>query len=125
MEVLGLGVDVGEVETGGVRKLVDDLVNESDSLAVTYPDDWQVDDAPFTWGERTDDFAELVSSPDASGGPIAPDLRISHTRIGDGVLVEVANYGDWSVTYRRSNGGASLDVTLAQGSPFVYRRKAR
>ncbi|EMA59736.1 glycoside hydrolase family 81 [Halorubrum lipolyticum DSM 21995] len=94
-------------------------VTES-GLAITYPDEWQVGDAPFTWGERTDDFAELTSSPDASTGPIAPDLTVSHPRIDADVPAEVADYGDWSVTYRQTDGEASLEVTLTQGSPFVY-----
>ncbi|EMA58654.1 glycosyl hydrolase [Halorubrum kocurii] len=89
-------------------------------LAVTYPDEWQVGDAPFSWGERTDDFAESVSSPDASTGPIDPDLTVSHPHVDADVPAEVADYGDWSVTYRRSSGDASLDATLTQGSPFVY-----
>src|SRR6056297_3157836 len=94
-------------------------VTES-GLAITYPDEWQVGDAPFSWGERTDDFAELVSSPEASTSPIAPDLTVSHPHVGTDVPAKVADYGDWSVTYRRSHGEASLDATLTQGSPFVY-----
>ena len=94
-------------------------VTES-GLAITYPDEWQVGDAPFTWGGRTDDFAELTSAPEASTGPIAADLTVSHPNVGTDVPAEVADYGDWSVTYRRADGAASLDATLAQGSPFVY-----
>lgn len=93
-------------------------------LDVTYPDKWTVGDAPFTGGERTDDFAELVASPDASTGPIDPDLTLSHPGVADGVPAEVVDYGDWSVTYRRTDGEARVDVTLAQGSPFVYYETA-
>jgi len=94
-------------------------VTES-GLDITYPDEWTVGDAPYSWGDRTDDFAERVSSPDASTGPIDPDLTVSHTNVDADVPAEVADYGDWSVTYRQSDGEARLDVTLAQGSPYVY-----
>lgn len=94
-------------------------VTES-GLAITYPDEWQVGDAPYTWGGRTDDFAELTSSPDASTGPIAPDLTVSHPDVDGDVPANVADYGDWSVTYRQTDGDANFEATLTQGSPFVY-----
>ena len=94
-------------------------VTES-GLAVTYPDEWQVGDAPFTWGDRTDEFAELTASPDASTAPIDSDLTVSHPDVAGDAPAEVADYGDWSVTYRRTDGEASLEATLVQGSPFVY-----
>ena len=89
-------------------------------LAITYPDEWQVGDAPYTWGGRTDDFAEMTSSPDASTAPIATDLTVTHPDVAGGVPAKVADYGDWSVTYRQTDGDATFEATLTQGSPFVY-----
>lgn len=94
-------------------------VTES-GLSLTYPDEWQVGDAPYSWGPRTDDFAELTAEPEASTDPIAPDLTVSHPDIGGDVPAKVADYGDWSVTYRQTDGDASFEATLTQGSPFVY-----
>ncbi|SFR47474.1 glycosyl hydrolase [Halogeometricum limi] len=86
-------------------------------LALSYPDEWQVRDAPFTSGPRTDDFAEMGPSDER---PIDADLTLSHPGVSDGTAARVADYGDWSVTYRRADGAAGIDVTLTQGSPFVY-----
>ncbi|SDM13799.1 Endoglucanase Acf2 [Halogranum gelatinilyticum] len=89
-------------------------VTES-GLAVTYPDEWEVRDAPFSSGPRQDDFATM-----GPNGPIDADLTLGHPAVGDGTEARVADYGDWSATYRRTDGDASIDVTLTQGSPFVY-----
>ena len=89
-------------------------VTES-GLAVTSPDEWEVRDAPFSSGPRQDDFATM-----GPNGPIDADLTLSHPAVGDGTEARVADYGDWSVTYRRADGDAGIDVTLTQGSPFVY-----
>lgn len=73
---------------------------EPRGLQIGYPRDPDVSDTAFFYPHRA-------------------DLVFSVTGIQD-AAVSVADYGDWTVRARFSQGDAAFDATMGHGLPFVY-----